>query len=490
MGRNLTLALCMIVRDEAEMLPGLLRSVEGLWDELCVVDTGSTDGTRALLKEAGATVLELPWDDDFAAARNASLELAKSDWVLVLDADERVSAELATSLQAVLSVPEVGAASLRVRSAFDGGHHRESTVLRLFRNEGIRYRYRIHEDCSASVAAMLVSSERIPAVLDGTLEHLGYTRDRAAARDKLARDRRLLSLAITEDGSDLYSRFKLLELARFWGDDELGAEAAAEVLDGLDSGRLSLERDPHGGELVAMLALALHPDDPPAALRLLQRYADECEGSAALWLARGELREIAGNPMAAAEDFERCLAAEDATLQRTTTRPLLGLARLALAAGDGASAADRVEEALQGAPHDPEALLAGLALAIQTDVPSAEDFLRDYTVPPELIGEAIVGVGKGRVLDGRIEEARTLLGAFTEAAPVAGIGVLVCDLLLGEDSDLELDLEQHDADDALLGWFSALTSSPKLLHRFVEVAPALVPAFPWLVELLEDDASG
>ncbi|MCP4873339.1 MAG: glycosyltransferase family 2 protein [Proteobacteria bacterium] len=487
MGRQLTLALCMIVRDEADMLPGLLASVDGLWDELCVVDTGSNDGTRQLLRDAGAKVVELPWEDDFAAARNASLELATSDWILVLDADERVSPELAASLRAVLEVPEVGAASLRVRSDFDGGHHRDSVLLRMFRNEGIRYRYRIHEDCTPSVAAMLLSTGRIPAVLDGTLEHLGYTRDRAAARDKLARDRRMLQAAIAEDPADLYSRFKLLELARFWADDELGAEAAAEVLEGLEAGRLSLARDPHGGELVAMLAGALHPDDPTSALTLLQRFAEDCEGSPALWLARGELREICGNPMAAAEDFERCLAAEDPTLQRTTTRPLLGLARLALAAGDGASAADRVEEALRGARSDPEALLAGLALAIQTDLNTAEEFLREYTVPPELIAEAIVGVGKGRVLDGRVEEARTLMGAFVAAAPVAGIGVLVCDLLLGDDSDIELDLEQHEADDALLGWFEALTHSPRQLHRFVEVAPALVPAFPWLVELLEDD---
>lgn len=488
MGRTLTLALCMIVRDEADMLPDLLRSVEGLWDELCVVDTGSSDDTIALLRGAGAKVVELPWEDDFAAARNASLELATADWVLVLDADERVDKELSSSLRAVCGVPEVGAASLRVRSEFEHGHHRDSLVLRLFRREGVRYRYRIHEDCTESVAAMLMSTDRIPAVLDGTLEHLGYTRDRAAARDKLARDRRLLGLAIAEDGSDLYSRFKLLELGRFWGDDELSAEAAAEVLEGLETGRLNLERDPHGGELAAMLASALHPDEPAEALTLLDRWAERCEGSAALWLARGELRELVGTPLAAAEDFERCLSAEDATLQRTTTRPLLGLARLALAAGDGASAADRVDEALAGAPKDPEALLAGLALAIQTDVPTAEDFLRDHDVPPGLVGEAVVGVGKGRLLDNRAEDARTLLTAFLPVAPVAGIGVLVCDLLLGDDSDLELDLEQHEADDALLGWVSALTSSPELLHRFVEVAPALVPAFPWLVELLEDEA--
>ncbi len=145
-----------------------------------------------------------------------------------------------------------------------------------------------------------------------------------------------------------------------------------------------------------------------------------------------------------------------------------------------------MEEALGGAPDDPEAQLAGLALALQTSIPEAEDFVARYRVPPELVGEAVVGVGKGRVLDGRVEQARDLMAAFVGIAPVAGIGVVVCDLLLGDDTDMDLELEQHEADDALLGWFSALTASPPQLHRFVEVAPALLPVFPWLTELLED----
>ena len=85
------LSLCMIVRDEQEMLPGLLDSVRGLWDEFLVADTGSTDGTVDLLEKAGATVEPFAWCDDFAAARNASLDMASGEWILFLDADERVS---------------------------------------------------------------------------------------------------------------------------------------------------------------------------------------------------------------------------------------------------------------------------------------------------------------------------------------------------------------------------------------------------------------
>jgi len=81
----------MIVKDGAQMLPGFLSGIQGLWDELVAVDTGSHDASVALLLDVGATVLHQPWADDFAAARNHSLDAASGDWVLVLDADEHCS---------------------------------------------------------------------------------------------------------------------------------------------------------------------------------------------------------------------------------------------------------------------------------------------------------------------------------------------------------------------------------------------------------------
>ncbi|MBL8916525.1 MAG: glycosyltransferase, partial [Archangium sp.] len=88
------LTIAMIVRDEAEMAPGFLESVKGLWDELIVVDTGSTDGTQGLFAQAGARVIPFSWVHDFAAARNVSLSHATGDFVLILDADERVTPHL------------------------------------------------------------------------------------------------------------------------------------------------------------------------------------------------------------------------------------------------------------------------------------------------------------------------------------------------------------------------------------------------------------
>ena len=79
------LSLAMIVKNEAANLPRCLASVQGLVDEMVVVDTGSTDDTVAIAESFGARMGHFPWTDDFAAARNESLRLCTGGWVLVLD---------------------------------------------------------------------------------------------------------------------------------------------------------------------------------------------------------------------------------------------------------------------------------------------------------------------------------------------------------------------------------------------------------------------
>ena len=86
--RSARVSLTMIVKDEEKNLPHCLDSVRGIFDEIVVVDTGSTDRTRSSAREFGARVFEFPWIDDFAAARNASLAHATGDYAFWLDADD------------------------------------------------------------------------------------------------------------------------------------------------------------------------------------------------------------------------------------------------------------------------------------------------------------------------------------------------------------------------------------------------------------------
>ena len=84
------LSATLIVRDEERNLRDCLASVDGVVDEVVVVDTGSTDGSVEIAKELGARVVSHPWRGDFSEARNVGLEVARGEWILYLDADERL----------------------------------------------------------------------------------------------------------------------------------------------------------------------------------------------------------------------------------------------------------------------------------------------------------------------------------------------------------------------------------------------------------------
>ena len=80
----------MIVKNEQQNLPACLASVEGIFDEIVIVDTGSTDRTKQIAREFGARVFDFAWIDDFAAARNKVLAHATGDYAFWLDADDFV----------------------------------------------------------------------------------------------------------------------------------------------------------------------------------------------------------------------------------------------------------------------------------------------------------------------------------------------------------------------------------------------------------------
>lgn len=83
-------SLCMIVRDEEDVLGRCLESVKGLFDEICIVDTGSHDGTVSVAKKYTDKLFFFEWCDDFSAARNYAFSHASGDYLFWLDADDVV----------------------------------------------------------------------------------------------------------------------------------------------------------------------------------------------------------------------------------------------------------------------------------------------------------------------------------------------------------------------------------------------------------------
>lgn len=82
----------------------MFKSVRGIADEIIVVDTGSTDSTLQIALSFGAKVVHHTWNGDFAAARNAGLQQAHGQWILILDGDEELDAKSKGSCCCVRSI--------------------------------------------------------------------------------------------------------------------------------------------------------------------------------------------------------------------------------------------------------------------------------------------------------------------------------------------------------------------------------------------------
>ena len=193
-----TVALVMIVRDEAARIVSALASVRNHVDELVVLDTGSTDATITLAQAAGARVGRFAWCDDFAAARNAALALADADWNVILDADEIVG-EGGGELVALRHAAPNFVGLVRVDSTFDtptGVAVAPSWLPRVL-PRGVRYEGCIHEQ---PVHAW--PTQRLPIIL----AHEGY-RD-AALQSKAGRNQALLQRALAQTPSDAYLHYQ------------------------------------------------------------------------------------------------------------------------------------------------------------------------------------------------------------------------------------------------------------------------------------------
>ncbi|MEK9145328.1 MAG: glycosyltransferase, partial [Elusimicrobiota bacterium] len=175
------LSVILITREEALDLPDCLQSLRGLDAEIVAVDGGSTDGTVDILRRAGARVHHREFDG-FAPQKQAALDLASGDWVLSIDADERLSPELRSEIDAVVSSPAgPDAYELPFEVHFLGralrfGGLGSERHLRLFRRSKGRFvGGRLHEG---------IETEGKAGRLEGKMVHLPY-RDIDDYLDKL-----------------------------------------------------------------------------------------------------------------------------------------------------------------------------------------------------------------------------------------------------------------------------------------------------------------
>jgi len=116
-----TISLCMIVRNEEDVLARCLDSVCQAVDEIIIVDTGSTDQTKRIAATYTDRILDFDWIDDFAAARNHAFAQARMDYILWLDADDVLPKESMPALKRLKAEldPAVSVVMMPYHAAFD-----------------------------------------------------------------------------------------------------------------------------------------------------------------------------------------------------------------------------------------------------------------------------------------------------------------------------------------------------------------------------------
>ncbi|MHB9146438.1 MAG: tetratricopeptide repeat-containing glycosyltransferase family 2 protein [Symbiobacteriia bacterium] len=201
------LSACLIVKDEERFLPRCLSSLKGFADEVCVVDTGSTDKSIAIAESFGARVSQRPWDGDFSAARNAALEQATGQWLLIIDADETLHPEDGSRLRDLLAASQQEAYFVQVLSYVgqeEVDHLVRHQVVRLIRNRpAYRYQGQVHEGLDLTAAGGAVDR------CDIRFMHYGYLQQVKRQKNKGLRNLELLRSALAADPQNPYLHFNI-----------------------------------------------------------------------------------------------------------------------------------------------------------------------------------------------------------------------------------------------------------------------------------------
>jgi tetratricopeptide (TPR) repeat protein len=225
-----TISLCLIVRNEQELLPRCLSSAQGVVDEMIVVDTGSTDNTIKIAETYGAQIYHYVWSDDFAAARNVSLAQASCEWILVLDADEVLTESFCSNIKSFLQDSNCIAYQCVIEDHYDSEVVLEP-VFRLFRNlEGIHYRRPYHEYLNLTPIAKGLPCTEAKTAEALTIFHDGYKQQRVQHKGKLERSLRIMGQYLEEQPEDAYLRAKLASSWLMAGDQQKAQDHAQLAL--------------------------------------------------------------------------------------------------------------------------------------------------------------------------------------------------------------------------------------------------------------------
>lgn len=202
-----SISLCLIARNEEKNIAHCLNSFKDSVQEIIVVDTGSTDRTVEIARSYGAEVRYFPWINDFAAARNVSIQDAKGEWILRTDADEWAEpAEMIKLLNAAVS----GVADLYFCKTVSSDLYEADPNaygvqnLRLFKNHlDLSFEHAIHETITTN---LIDRKELRTAITNIVFLHSGYDISEEDMEAKIQRNLKICESGLEKDPKDRFLR--------------------------------------------------------------------------------------------------------------------------------------------------------------------------------------------------------------------------------------------------------------------------------------------
>jgi glycosyltransferase involved in cell wall biosynthesis len=204
---SVSLGVAMIVKDSSETIERAIDSVKEISNQIVVVDTGSNDNTPVICSTFGTDLHFFKWNGNFSEARNYSLGLIYTDWILALDADEEFDVASFKKYKGYLSEPKTGGLNLIIENylAGESGIKSRHRYTRLFRNhKAIRYEGTVHEQIAPSIDALgldIIETEIV-------IRHYGYNK---ISREKIQRNKELILTELKNKPDDPWLKYHLAE---------------------------------------------------------------------------------------------------------------------------------------------------------------------------------------------------------------------------------------------------------------------------------------
>ncbi|MEW4285750.1 tetratricopeptide repeat-containing glycosyltransferase family 2 protein [Priestia koreensis] len=298
------ISLCMIVKNEEKVIDRCLSSIAHLVQEIIVVDTGSTDNTKKIVKKYTSHIYDYEWTNDFSAARNFAAKKATGDWILVLDADEYVDEDNFKDFIQELKNDDdkFNAYGVNILNfmGVDGESLAKNHHDRVYKNNGeIKYYRKIHEqfqhvneeELNIKVASLLIF-------------HSGYLNKVVNEKKKNERNREILNIEFDSKKTKGFDYFNLGNEYASVGDYAKALGYYLEAYKRKESNNLSWVSASLIQIIVCLMNLKRYKD----ALNVIQDAEDIYQEFAEVAFLKGEIYFLRGQREKAKSVFHQIVA--------------------------------------------------------------------------------------------------------------------------------------------------------------------------------------